>query len=178
MSDATSNETIPRWDILVAPHDLGLRVPVGMGQSVIMWLAGHRYVRPYDEAVADTWAEVYMKPDAAAHDIFTKGVADSDEPAFLEMMYRFGTKRIDMPYGVPGAQIATYLEIRGARYAEPLGRFRSKLAEVMKVRPQIYVREHEALPPHLEVPPGEEPKNRRLERNPGGGLAGTRVEEW
>ena len=48
----------------------------------------------------------------------------------------------------------------------------------MKSRPVVSTRPHVSLPEHKEVDPEDAPKDKKLNRGPGAGLAGTRVEEW
>ena len=169
---------IPRYDVLILSHDTSLRMPDGAAASLLRYMAATQLALPKEEAVAETWSEVYCEPGPASHEIFIKGSYTDPEPVFLELAMRFGKAPAEVDTGEGPLQVAFFIEIRGARFKEPGGSFRKRLRDLLYIQPQVFARAHEALPPHREVPEGEEPTDKRKKPGAGGGLAGTRVEEF
>lgn len=165
-------------DLLVVAEDLDRRLAPRCGEALIRNLCTIRIGRPVDEAVADEWAEVYLEPGASAHTAFVKGGYTDEAPVFKEMVFRFGTKPVDMPFGKEGQQVNFYIEFRGCRFDDMLGSFKVRFKDIMYVKPQIFTRPHEPLAPHREVPEDEQPQDKRKKKRDAGGLAGTRVEEF
>ena len=169
----------PLYDILMVADNRSIRVPEGAAGALVRYMAAKRIAVPVDEALADTWCEVYSEAGDSAHDAFVKGGYDGPKPVFAEAVVRWGTEGCDMPYGgMEGEQIYFFVEFRGARFDTVLGLFRNKIKDIVYIRPRIFVRSHEELLPHLEVPEGRALKDKRLKKSPSGGLAGTRVEEY
>ena len=169
-------EPLPRYDLLIVPADPTLRVAPRAAEALLRSLAAHRQLEPSAEAVADEWAEIYCRPGVSAHELFIRGTYEDEEPVYLEAAFRLGTKAVPMPWGAEGREVTFFIEFRGCRYQDLRGPFKKRLLDIAHIRGQILCREHEALPPHREVPEDEKPKEKpRRERS---GLAGTRVEEW
>ena len=167
-----------RYDILLVPEDLNSRISPGMGEAILRNLCVGRVVRPVDEAIADTWVEVYMEPGPSAHEPFLVGANTAEEAIFKEAVVRFGTKPVTLPYGEEKTEVTFYLEFRGCLFKDVLGPFKQRFQDVMYKRPTIYEREHTGLPEHLTVPEGEEPKEKKKRSGNLGGQAGTRIEEF
>lgn len=167
-----------RYDVLIVPNNPNQRFAPGLGGSLVRYLAARRIAIPTEEAVAETWAEVYCEPGASAHEPFVRGAYASDVPIYHEACVRFGSKRAELE-GYPVAPYF-YVEFRGCIFKEPLGQFRKQFVDLMQVRPKVLVRPHEALPPHAEVSEEEQPIERKKvwEREGNVGKAGTGVEEW
>ncbi len=167
-----------RYDVLVVPEDVGRRIAPRGADAYIRHFAVSRAGIPNAEAVAEEWVEVYCKPGPSAHEPFVKGVYDGEHPVFLEAAIRFGTRGVPMPYGIEDTEIFFFLEFRGCLFKDPGGKFKNKFKDILAVRPAIFHREHTALPPHLEVPDDEQPKDKRKKKKAGPGQAGTSTEEW
>ncbi len=174
MSDAP----IERYDLLIVPQNRSLALPHGSARALIGHIAVTRIGRPYEEAVADKWVEVYMEPGPSAHEAFIRGGYEEPEPVFLEMVARIGSKPRSLDYGIGCEAVCVFLEIRGSRYDATNGHFLKKITDIMQVRFDVLRRPHEGLAEHLVVPEDEKPKDRRRRGGPGPGVAGTAVEEW
>jgi hypothetical protein len=173
-----SDET-PRYDILMVPPQRSMKVGNGAADALIRYLATIRIMRPTDEAIAHTWAEVYGEPGPSAHDAFVmKGSYQSDEALFHECIVRFGTAPCSPGYGTNTEVIHFYLEFRGCIFEKPAGRFLVKMKDILRFQPDVCTRPHEGLPAHATVSEDEKPKDTRLKRRPLGGPAGTTVEEF
>ena len=170
-------ETNERYDILIVPHNRALKLANGAGGSLIRFMAVTRLAMPTDEAVAETWAEVYCAPGPASHEIFVKGAYTDDAPVFEEMRIRFGKKPIDPGYEGSGP-VYCCIEIRGAAFESPLGSFRRRIQEMLYFRPVVLSRPASGEPfEHLEVPEDEQPKEKK-KKGSDIGRAGTSVEEF
>ncbi|MCL2326611.1 MAG: hypothetical protein FWC40_08985 [Proteobacteria bacterium] len=176
--DVAENERIRRYDVLITSERPGYRPPKAAVSAMVQQIAFRGLAQPVDEAVAQTWAEIYFQPSVASHDIFLeKGGYDSSVPVFFELVYRFSEKAYFVEYAAnPQRPLYWSIEIRGARYAQPIGAFRKLFAEAFNLRVESASRDFVALPPHLEVPEDEKPVVKK-KRERGMGLAGTAVEE-
>ncbi len=176
---AAESDAPERFDLLLIPENPSVRVHDGLAGSVIRYLATTRVLEPVEEALHKDWVEVYCKPGASAHEPFVKGAYQEDAPPFLEACVRWSTPPTEIPTGGDPILAHFVLEFRGCLFREPLGPFRKKFKDLMRFRPHILVRPHAGLPPHREVAPEDaREETKRLSRGSGGGLAGTRVEEW
>lgn len=168
----------PRFDVVVVPQSRGTNFGEGIAASLLRWLSAGRMVLPASESVADTWVEVYCGPGESAHDLFVAGPWSGETPVFHEAVLRWGSKPAALDYGVATSEVRFFFEIRGAVLEHPHGSLLKRMSELLHARFEVFSRPHVALPPHREVPPGEEPKDRKPKRKEiGPGLAGTRVEE-
>lgn len=173
-----SNSTSPRYDITVFVNNPSTVVGEGIAVSLLKNLAAGRMVTPVDEAVHKDWVEVYCEPGPSAHDPFVRHAYDGEFPVFREAIIRWGTTPVD-PEEVGGrGPIYFYFEFRGCLFKEPMGPFRKRFMDVTKMRPQFHVEDHASLRVRKTVDPEDAPKNKRLKKGPGAGMAGTSVEEW
>jgi hypothetical protein len=165
------------YDVILAPADRSRQIPPQMARAIVNYLAASGIASPTDEAVAETWVEVYCKPGPYAHLAFVKGGYTDEAPVFLEAVLRFGTRAFDVPHDPTGRSAFLGLEFLGSRYPEPTGEIRIKLAELFSLHLDSFSREHAGLPAHREVPEDELPKAKptRKGRSPGG--VGVGVEE-
>lgn len=165
------------YDVILAPADRSRRIPPQMARAIVNYLAASGIATPTDEAVAETWVEVYCKPGPYAHLAFLKGGYTDEAPVFFEAVLRFGTRAFDVPHDPTGRPAFLGLEFIGSRFPEPTGEIRIKLAELFSLRFDAFTREHAGLAAHREVPEDELPKAKepRKRRNPGG--VGVGVEE-
>jgi hypothetical protein len=169
-----------RYDLLIVPQNLSQRLAPGVCISLLKNLATLRIIRPVEESLAEEWSEVYCDPGDTAHDLFVKGVFPYEDAIFLEAVVRFGMKTVPMPYGHEGAELNFFVEFRGCLFNDTLGVFKKRFKDITHVVPAVYWREHTELPPHLEVPEGEEPVDKKKKKGEGPSLGGvgTRAEEW
>jgi hypothetical protein len=163
-----------RHDLLLVGEGPSFALADAAVRSFLRGVAAAQLALPVDEALARTWAEVYLAPGAAAHALFVKGAAPP-EPVFLEGALHFGDAPEALPFGDGSAHF--WLELRGALYPEVAAEFLRRFEAELGARPRTYARPHAALPPRRVVP--EE------ERRPGpaakagrGSPVGTRVEEF
>lgn len=165
-----------RYDLLLVPDDGGHVLPDAAARILLRQLALLQLAIPYDEAVAQEWVEIYMKPGVAAHAIFAEGSApDASEP-FLEAVFRFSNRRETPPFG-EGPPVAVAVELRGALHTEVLGTFRQRVADAWQMRIALHVRPHTELPPHRIV--SEDEKRAVTEKKVSSrGAVGVRIEEF
>ncbi len=169
----------PRYDILLVPTQRGMKVGTGAAGAFIRYLATTRVITPTEEALAQTWGEVYAVPGPSGHDGFVmKGEYQADEAIFHECVFRFGTKACSPGYGSDTEKIYFFLEFRGCVFQKPSGRFLVKAKEILGFQPQMFTRKHKSLRKHATVGDDEKPKDMRLKRVSAGGQAGTSVEEF
>ena len=175
-TETTETTEPPRYDILIVSDKPHYQLAPRGAESLIRFLVGKRWVCGGEEAIAETWAEIYLAPGPYAQEIFTKeGPPAEGVPVFHELAVRVGNRAVPAP-GYPSESVFFYIELRGCLYKEPLGPFRRNLKEFLQFRPVVHTRPHEGLPPHTEVPEDELPKERE-KAPPLGGTVGTRVEE-
>lgn len=168
-----------RYDLLMVGEGTPFILADAAARAFLRNLMTTQLAVPAAEAVAKTWAEVYLQPGVAAHTIFAKGSAPAETP-FLELALHFGEAREPLPFGDDGvASQGAYfwLEIRGAAWPDVLPTFRRRFEAELATRPRLLSRPHVGLPAHREVPeaerrPGAAPRTAR------GGQVGTRIEEF
>jgi hypothetical protein len=156
-----------------------MRVANGAAEALLRYLATTRIINLSDEAIADSWREVYGRPGPAAHDAFVRSgsYSESYEP-FVGFTIRFGQKPTVLGYGPQTDEVCFFVEFEGAAFPEMIGRFRIKVGEILSFTPDVVSRVHTERRPKATVGEDEAPKDRRLKRQFGGGPAGTRVEEF
>ena len=168
-----------RYDIALVAPQREMRVADGAAESLLRYLATTRIIQPTEEAIADTWCEVYAHPGPSAHDAFIRsGSYDVTQTPFEAFTIRFGHEMMSLGYGPQTDAIRFFAEFRGALFEQFTGRFRTKVSDIIGFNPDIMLQPHGALRPQRRVGADEAPKNRRLKRQHGGGPAGTRVEEF
>lgn len=167
----------PRYDILILSELDDFALTNAGTRSLIQYLAATNVGRPFDEAVATTWQEVYLRPGASAHTPFVMGAMSSPDAPFLELAVRGGRKPVAMRFGVEGT-FPFFMEFRGCMFKDPIGLFRAKLKEVLGCRIRVFYQQHQGLPPHETVPDDEKPTDTPKSSEGVGGRVGTRVEEF
>lgn len=175
--DVAENERIKRYDIILTSERAGYRPPNVAVSAMVQLLAFRGFAVPYEEAIAQTWTEIYFKPGVAAHDIFMDKGYDSDVEIFKELCFRFSEKPYTIEYSnTPKRPLYWSMEIRGARFKNVYGSFKKHFLDALSLKLAESSRPFESLPPHLEVPEDEAPlEKKKRERGPG--LAGSAVEE-
>ena len=68
--DVAENERIVRYDIMITSERAGYRPPKAAIGAIVQQLAFRGLASPVDEAIAETWTEIYFEPGPAAHEIF------------------------------------------------------------------------------------------------------------
>lgn len=179
-TEAATESQPKRYDILLVSQNRAYTVVEQGLKSLINYLQATNIIRVNDEAVAKEWVEVYAKPGPTAHDMFVRGVFDSDVVTFKEVAIRGGTRPTLIPFGgEKGETCYLWIEIRGCLFQEVNGKYKTKLNQVMATRFDYFVREHEALPPHLTVPADELPEEKKYARRDSASpRVGTAVEEF
>ncbi|MEZ4267259.1 MAG: hypothetical protein R3F39_12845 [Myxococcota bacterium] len=165
------------YDLIIVPQSRETNVGEGAADSLIRVLATPKLIVPTSEALAETWCEVYFKPGPTSHQLFVRGGSDGDEPVFDEGVVRWGSSTEDVDFAGVVGEVHFYVEIRGVRYDHFAASLIAKLKDILFVPVHTFARPHAGPRPHREVPEGEERTDKRRKRNPGGGFAGTRVEE-
>ena len=166
-----------RYDIIIVPHHRSTRFAMGTGAALIRNLAAGYLAAPTAESVAEEWVEVYCEPTVASHDAFVTGAYDGEHPLYKEMVIRFGTQAVEVGYPEVGEPVAFFLEFRGALFEDVVGSFHKRVADIVYTKIDCYSKPHKRLPAHRKVPKGQEPKEKK-KKSAGGGMAGTRVEEF
>ncbi len=165
------------YDITILSENRSVRLPEGVVGAFIRHGMALQLWKPVDEALAETWGEVYLEPWVASHEMFVKGAWEDARPIFKEAVIRFGSKPVPAPLAGAEAEAAFLMTFYGCQFDAPLGPFRKKILDLMRVRPAVFTGPHAGVPPRREVPPDEQRKEKKR-RELGPGLAGTRVEEW
>lgn len=177
LPDVPENERIKRYDVMITSERAGYRPPKAAVGAMVQQLAFRGFASPVDEAIAETWTEIYFEPGPAAHEIFLEKEYNDDAPVYREVMMRFCEKPFFCDYSdTPNRPLYWAIEIRGSRFANPLGAFRKLFLDALNLRVSVAARPAEPLPPHLVVPEDELPVDKK-KRERGRGLAGTEVEE-
>lgn len=175
MSEATETK---RYDILILSEKPDFQLADGGVRALLRFMGGKRWISDVEEAVAQEWAELYMKPGPSSHEMFVAGSTDSAEPVFEEMLLRIGPRTVPQPYGGDEA-LPFYMELRGCRYHEPRGLFRKAMLDLLHLRVRFVTRDAEPLPPHATVGDDEQPEDPKKRGDArAGGAVGTRVEEF
>lgn len=179
-TEATTEAAPKRYDILLVSQNRAYTVVEQGLKSLINYLQATNIIRVNDEAVAKEWVEVYSKAGPTAHDMFVRGVYDSDLLTFKEIAIRGGTRLCAIPFGGEENEGCYFwMEVRGCLFQEINGKYKTKLNQVMTTRFDYFVRDHEALPAHLTVPPDEVPEAKKYaRRDPSSPRVGTAVEEF
>ncbi len=169
-----------RYDILLVSQNRAFNVVEQGLKSLVNYLQASGLTRIYDEAVAEEWTEIYGKVGPSSHELFVKGAYDDPAPVYHELMIRGGTRPARVPYGPADPEESCYfwIEIRGALFDDLTGKIKIKLREVMVTRFDMFVRPHEALPPHAIVPPEEAPIDKKKKKEGPAHRVGTAVEEF
>ena len=172
-------EPTPRYDVMIVATNPGYRAADGTLRSLVSTLAFRGFAKPVDEALHKEWLEIYFEPGPAASEVFHKTAYEGPQPVFHEAMLRASDEAFAPEYGPTSQSFHLMLEFRGCVFKEPLGPFRKLLLEAVHIRPKVYFRPHESLPPHKTVNEEDQPEDpRKKKRERGPGLAGTEVDEW
>jgi hypothetical protein len=168
-----------RYDVLITAASRYALAP-GAVRTLIQRIAFTGVASPNAEAIARTWAEVYMQPATLAKSAFViGGDFQTTEPIFLDAaMCWFDTPQA-ITYGDVTKNLNFYLEFRGCLFQAPHGEFRKEISGILNTRLEVLSRPHVSLPPHREVAPDEVPdevKPKRSDRS--AGLVGIATHEF
>jgi hypothetical protein len=167
-----------RHDILIVPENRSQSLTEGQARSLVLFMAGKGFVTIDDEAIAKTWAELYLGPGPSAHTIFVTGTNERPLPVFQRGILRFGDAAVPLPFGEQ-SEARLLLLFEGCAYEQVPGLFRRQLKDVAYMRAQVFTRPHapDAVWAAKTVPDDERPADRPKRKGPPGGAVGTRVEE-
>ncbi len=179
-ADGKKADDIKRYDLLLVAENrsFGL-VDVGT-RSVMNFLLANGVMKPTDEAIAKEWVEIYGDAGPTAHEAFTRRGYTGVYDTIREIVVRTGKREIPLPWGpAKGQRIKFFIEFRGALWDQFDARFKNKLQRVLYTRPEVFVREHTELPPHVVVPDDEQPDEVKFKkRDNTTHRIGTAVEEF
>jgi hypothetical protein len=178
MTAETQETALPRKDLLILSQNPSFNMVEPGLRALMNFVHTANIARATDEAVAKTWVEIYAVPGATPHEAFVRHGYDLSVPPFLELVVHNALTPERGPWGGDEA-VRFWLEFRGALFDDLDGRFKNRLREVLNTRLDLRVRPHTALPPHREVPPGEEAVAVKRHRQERASLrVGTAVEEF
>ena len=175
--DVPENEIIKRYDLMITSERAGYKPPKYGVVSMVQQLAYRGFASPVDEAIAETWTEIYFEPGPAAHEIFLEKNYTDEAPVFHELRLRFSDKPFFCDYSQnPKRPLYFAIEILGSRFKSPIGAFRKLFLDALNLRIATDFHDAEPIPPRKEVPEDEKPFEKKKHER-GAGLAGTDVEE-
>lgn len=165
------------YDVMITTQSAGYRPAKRAVYEMVQQLAFRCFASPVDEAVAETWTEIYFEPGPAAHEIFLEKAYVDDAPVFREMVLKFSEKPFYCDYSeTPKRPLYWAIEVLGCRFREPLGAFRKLFLDSWNLRLTVSSTQEREAQPHKVVPPDEVPVEKKKKER-GRGLAGTEVEE-
>ena len=175
--DVPENEKIQRYDLMITSERAGYKPPKYGVVAIVQQLAYRGFASPVDEAIAETWTEIYFEPGPAAHEIFLEKNYTDEAPVFHELRLRFSAKPFFCDYSqTPKRPLYFAIEILGSRFKAPIGAFRKLFLDALNLRIATDFHDAEPIPPRKEVPEDEKPFEKKKHER-GAGLAGTDVEE-
>ena len=165
------------YDVMITTQSAGYRPAKRAIYEMVQQLAFRCFASPVDEAVAETWTEIYFEPGPAAHEIFLEKSYVDDAPVFREMVLKFSEKPFYCDYSeTPKRPLYWAIEVLGCRFREPLGAFRKLFLDSWNLRLTVSSTQEREAQPHKVVPADEMPVEKKKKER-GRGLAGTEVEE-
>lgn len=165
------------YDVMITTQSAGYRPAKRAVYEMVQQLAFRCFASPVDEAVAETWTEIYFEPGPAAHEIFLEKAYVDDAPVFREMVLKFSEKPFYCDYSdTPKRPLYWAIEVLGCRFREPLGAFRKLFLDSWNLRLTVSSTQERDAKPHRVVPADEMPVEKKKKER-GRGLAGTEVEE-
>ena len=84
--------SIPRYDLIITSERAGYRPSKAGVGAIVRQLAFRGFANPVDEAVAETWAEIYFEPGPSSHEMFIEKSYSQPEPVFNELVFKFTEK--------------------------------------------------------------------------------------
>lgn len=170
----------PRFDLLVLSQNRAFNMVDHGLRALMNFLHTGNVGRATDEALAKTWQEIYLKPGATPHEPFVRHGWDETIQPFLELVVHNSLKAEALPWGgEPDEGVRFWIEFRGCLFKDFDGRFKNRLQNALNTRYELRTRPFTGLPPHREVPPGEEAEEvKRARKDRAGPRVGTAVEEF
>lgn len=170
-------EGFPRYDIIITSERAGYRPSNSGVGAIVRQLAFRGFANPIDEAVAETWTEIYFEPGPAAHEMFIEKSYPYPEPVFHELVFKFTEK----PFfcadtSTPQRPLYFAIEIYGSRFNTPIGAFKKLFLDTLNLKIAVDVRSPQPIPEHKVVSEDEKPvEKKKHERS--NGMAGSAVYE-
>jgi len=177
MSMDKVDDTAGRHDVLIINSDHKLGLTLAGARSLLQYLGASGIATPKQEAIAKTWAEIYLVPGPAAHDAFVIGPYKGESPVFKEAVLRMTDTPEPIPFGLETITTRWTLQFLGCLLTEPSGPFCARLKSNWLILPEFFHRPHAGMPPHKEVPADEQPEEKAKKGKTNIGV-GVRVEEW
>ena len=176
--DVTSNSSdIPRYDLIITSERAGYRPPKAAVYSMVRMLALRGFANPVDEAVAETWTEIYFEPGPAAHEIFIERSYSSKAPVYHEIHLKFTEKPFFCDYtDTPNRPLYFAIEIYGSRFNVTTGAFKKLFLDALNLRVTVNSKKAGEIPEHKVVSEEEKPIEKKKNSH-GNGVAGTAVVE-
>ena len=171
------SDGIARYDVMITSERAGYRPPKAAVMAMVQQLAFRGLASPVEEAIAETWAEIYLSPGVSSHEIFIEKAYTSEAPVYHEAVMKFAEKPFFCEYSeTPHRPLYWCIEFRGSRFAQPLGSFRKLFMDALNLRVSVSVRDAAPIPPHRVVPEDELPVEKKKHER-GAGRAGCEVQE-
>ena len=170
-------ESFPRFDLVITSERAGYRPSKAGVSAMVQQLAFRGFANPTEEAVAETWAEIYFTPSHASHEIFSERAYTQSEPVFHELVFKFTEKPFYCDFSeTPNRPLYFAIEIYGSRFKSTVGAFKKLFLDTLNLHVVEYVREAQEIPTHKIVPEDEKPIEKKKHER-GNGIAGTAVIE-
>ena len=172
-----TTESFPRFDLFITSERAGYRPPKAAVAAMVQQLAFRGFASPVEEAVAETWAEIYFTPSHASHEMFIERAYTQPEPVFHELVFKFTEKPFYCDYtDTPQRPLYFAIEIYGCRFKSTIGAFKKLFLDTLNLHVVEHIREAQAIPEHKIVPEDEKPVEKKKHER-GNGIAGTAVVE-
>ncbi len=175
--DVPENERTHRYDVVITSERAGYKPPRAALAAMVQQIAFRGFATPVDEAIAETWTEVYFEPGPAAHEIFIEKEYPFSDPVFHELVLRVQDKPFFCEFSqTPKRPLYWAIEIRGSRYNTPFGSFKKLFLDALNLRITSDFEDAKPSAPHKIVPENERPVEKK-KRERGAGIVGTEVTE-
>ena len=170
-------EGFPRYDLIITSERAGYRPPVAGVGAIVRQLAFRGFANPVDEAIAETWSEIYFEPGPAAHEMFIEKAYSQPEPVFHELVFKFTEKPFFCEdISTPQRPLYFAIIIYGARFKSTIGAFKKLFLDTLNLKIMVDVREPKTIPEHRVVSEDEKPIEKKKHER-GNGMAGSAVIE-
>lgn len=175
--DVPQNERVHRYDVIITSERAGYKPPRAALAAMVQQIAFRGFATPVDEAIAETWTEVYFEPGPAAHEIFIEKEYPFSDHVFNELVLRVQDKPFFCEFSqTPKRPLYWAIEIRGSRYNTPFGSFKNLFLDALNLRITVDFEDAKPATPHKIVPENERPIEKKKHER-GAGIVGTEVTE-
>ena len=169
--------SIPRYDLIITSERAGYRPPKAGVGAIVRQLAFRGFASPVEEAIAETWTEIYFEPGPASHEMFIEKSYSQPEPVFNELVFKFTEKPFFCEETAnPKRPLYFAIIIYGCRFNTTIGAFKKLFLDTLNLKITVDVRDAQPIPEHKTVPEDEKPVEKKKHER-GNGVAGTAVVE-